>query len=319
MRIRKVLLVLTLLFILSDAGYAVSETALSNVERPRGAVLFIVDGLGSSYYYPEFTPYALDGSELTKAISENLTFGTRILDIKTPYPSTGIAHSVIVTGYSGANQEMVSYPDATIYDTTRHYGFINLAVMQKGDFPNMREEQDIILFAENNSIDEPLISLQAKASPSGMYELMYEWKMKLPGYLVNKSGIHKYSAYNRWGIAAATAAAEYMVRNHPSRKFFLTVNIGAIDSGGHYLGDDDYTGLIQDLDRDIYPLYKLALDNNIAFFLTADHGMSFSRKNARRGGHASEKYSSRLESLRIPFVIRSPNIVPGTVVGAMSS
>lgn len=173
----------------------------------------------------------------------------------------------------------------------------------------MREEQDIILFAENNSIDEPLISIQANKAPSGVYELMYDWKMRLPVYLNNLSGREQYSAYNKWGIDTANAVATYMIKKHPSQKFLLTVNIGAIDSGGHNLGEDDYYLLIEDLDRDFYPLYMTAKENNIALFFTGDHGMSFATKNAKRGGHASEKYSKMQESLRIPLVIMSPNIV----------
>lgn len=312
---KKILIILLLLILTSDAALAVSEITLNGVKRPERAILFIVDGFGSSYYYPELAPYALDGTELIKARSKNLTFGTRIIDVKTPKPETGIAHSVIVTGYSDANEEIVGYPDATIFDVTREHGFVNLAVMEKGDFSNMRQEQDIILYAENNSIDEPVMSIQAKASPSGVYELMYDWKMKLPQYLNNKSGVVRYSAYNKWGIDAANAVATSMIKNYPSQKFLLTVNVGAIDAGGHNLGDDDYVRLIEDLDRDFYPIYKTASENNIALFLTADHGMSFATKNARRGGHSSDKYSSKLESLRIPLVIISPNAVPGTLSG----
>ncbi len=303
---KKILLIL-LLFSLSNIASGVSEITLNDVKRPNGAILFIVDGLGSSYYYPELTPHSLDGSELSKAMTRNLTIGTRIIDVKTPNPVTGIAHSVIVTGYSSANEEIVGYPDATIYDITRRHGFVNLAVMEKGDFMNMRQEQDIILFAENNSIDNPLISIMAKSPPEGVYDLMYDWKMKLPDYLKNKTGVERYSAYNKWGIDAANAAVVSMVKNHPSRKFLLTVNIGAVDSGGHYLGMDDYIRLIEDIDRDIVPLYKNASDNNIALFFTADHGMSFAKKDAQRGGHSSEKYSSSQESLMIPLVIVSPN------------
>jgi 2,3-bisphosphoglycerate-independent phosphoglycerate mutase len=306
----KKLLAILIIFALSDVALGVSEVTLNNVKRPNGAILFIVDGFGSPYYYPELTPHALDGSEISKAKTSNLTFGTRILNIRTPHPVTGIAHSVIVTGYSQANEEIVGYNDATIYDITRQYGFVNLAVMEKGDFKNMREEQDIILFAENNSIDEPLVSIQANKAPAGVYELMYDWKMKLPVYLNNLSGKEKYSAYNKWGIDTANAVATYMIKKHPSQRFLLTVNIGAIDSGGHNLGEDDYYRLIEDLDRDFYPVYVTAKENNIALFFTADHGMSFATKNARRGGHASEKYSVTQESLRIPLVIMSPNTMP---------
>lgn len=311
----KNIIIILILFSLAGTALGLSEVTLNNAQRPNGAILFIVDGLGSSYYYPEFTPYALDGSVLSKAVTSNLTFGTRIMDIETPYPVTGIAHSIIVTGYSQANEEIVGYPDATIYDITRDHGFINLAVMERGDFRNMREEQDIILFAENNSIDEPLISIQANKAPAGIYEVMYGWKMKLPLYLGNKSGREKYSAYNKWGIDTAGAVAEAMIKNHPSQRFLLTVNIGAIDSGGHNLGEDDYYKLIEDLDSDFYPIYTIASENDLALFFTADHGMSFAVKNAKRGGHASEKYSSRQESLRIPLVVLSPNTNPGVIKG----
>jgi 2,3-bisphosphoglycerate-independent phosphoglycerate mutase len=312
---RKVSRIILIFFFLSYAAAAVSEVFLNDIERPQSAILFIVDGFGSSYYYPGMTPYALDGTELSKAATGNLTLGTLILDLKTPYPVTGIAHSVIITGFSEANEEIAGYPDATIYDVTRKNGFVNLAVMEKGDFANMREEQDIILYAENNSIDEPLVSIQAKAPPSGIYELMYDWKMKMPEYLDNKSGQEKYSSYNKWGIDAANAVTLFMIRNHPSQKFFMTVNVGAIDSGGHNLGEDDYARLIEDLDRDFYPIYETAYENNIALFLTADHGMSFAVKNARRGGHITKKYSTMQESLQIPLVITSPNVAHGVVNG----
>ncbi len=311
---KKVLIIL-LLLLTSNIVSAVSEITLNDVKRPQSAILFIVDGFGSSYYYPELAPIALDGSALLKARAQNLTFGTRIIYVKTPHPVTGIAHSVIVTGYSDANEEIVGYPDATIYDVTRQHGFVNLAVMETGDFSNMRQEQDIILFAENNSLDKPGISIQAKSSPPGMYELMYDWKMKMPSYLNNISGRERYRAYNKWSIDAANAVANAMIKDHPSQKFLLTVNVGEIDSGGHNLGDDDYVRLIEDLDRDFYSIYKTAQDNDIALFLTADHGMSFATKNARRGGHSSDKYSSKLESLRIPLVMLSPNAVSGVVSG----
>ena len=311
---KKVLIILLLLLTSSTAS-AVSEITINDVKKPQSAILFIVDGFGSSYYYPELTPTALDGSELSKALAPNLTFGTRIIDVKTPHPVTGIAHSVIVTGYSDANEEIVGYPDATIYDITRQQGYVNLSVMETGDFSNMRQEQDIILFVENNSLDKPSISIQAKSSPAGMYELMYEWKMKMPSYLNNISGVKRYSAYNKWSIDAANAVANAMIKKHPDQKFLLTVNVGEIDGGGHNLGDDNYVSLIEDLDRDFYPLYKTDRDNNIALILTADHGMSFATKNARRGGHSSGKYTSKIESLRIPLVILSPNAAPGLVSG----
>jgi 2,3-bisphosphoglycerate-independent phosphoglycerate mutase len=312
---KKILLIILLFLSISSTACAVSEITLNEVKRPQSAILFIVDGFGSSYYYPEFSPSALDGSILLKARTQNLSFGTRIADIRTKHPVTGIAHSMIVTGFSDANEETVGYPDATIFDVTREHGFVNLAVMQTGDFINMRNEQDLILFAENNSIDEPIISIQAEKAPAGIYDVMYEWKMKLPIYLDNMKGVTKYSAFNRWGIDAANAVATEMIKKHPSQRFLLTMNVGEIDSGGHNMGDDDYIRLIEAFDTDFYPIYKTALDNNIALFVTADHGMSFATLNARRGGHSSDKYSTKIESLRIPLVILSPNAVTGVIGG----
>lgn len=304
-----------ILLILIPSAFGISEVPLNDVKKPVGAILFIVDGFGSSYYYPEYTPFSVANDELEKAALPNLTFGARIIDIRTPVPVTGIAHSIIVTGYSKAKEEVVGFTDATIFDITREHGYVNLAVMQKGDFYNMREEQDMIIYAKNNSIDKPEFSIEAKNPISDVHEVMVEWKTKLPSYLSNKSGAEQYSIYNKWGIDAANAVAMQMIKKHPGQKFLLTVNVGAVDSGGHNMGDDDYIRIIQALDRDFYHLYRTASENNITLFFTADHGMSFAVKNSRRGGHSGEKYVKRDESLRIPLVIISPNTVSGTISG----
>lgn len=312
------LIILFLSLSISNTALAVSEIRMNDVKRPQSAILFIVDGLGSSYYYPDTSPSALDGTPLARARTRNMIFGTMIQDIRTPHPVTGIAHSIIVTGFSDSNEELAGYPDATIYDVAKRHGFVNLAVMEKGDFLELRNEQDLILFAENNSIDEPLLSIEANNPDDDVYELMHEWKKELFGYLKDKKGVEKYSTYNKWGIDAANAIALDMIRKHPSQRFLLTVNIGAIDSGGHNMGDDDYIKLIEALDADFNSLYKTAMDNNIALFLTADHGMSFATLNARRGGHSSEKYSSKIESLQIPLVILSTNAETGIIGGEYS-
>src|SRR3972149_10538319 len=97
---KKILTGLLLIILFSNVAYAVQEINLGEIKRPQSAILFIVDGLGSSYFYPELKPIALHGNELSKANTPNLTFGSRVIDIKTPHPVTGIAHSVIVTGNS---------------------------------------------------------------------------------------------------------------------------------------------------------------------------------------------------------------------------
>jgi len=211
---------------MSNTAFAISEITINKVERPQSAILFIVDALGSSYYYPEYSPTALDGSLLIKAKTQNLSFGARIADIRTSHPITGIAHSMIVTGFSDANEETVGYPGATIFDVTKEHGFVNLAVMETGDFRTMPYEQDIILYAQNNSIDDPVISIQEEKAPAGIYDVMNEWKMKLPKYLDNMKGARKYSAFNKWGIDAANAVANEMINKHPTQRFLLTMNVG---------------------------------------------------------------------------------------------
>ena len=106
-----IILLCILLFSTPYTALAVSEITLNEVKRPQSAILFIVDGFGSSYYYPETSPLALDGSLLSKARTGNLSFGARIADIRTKHPITGIAHSVIVTGFSDANEELWVIPE----------------------------------------------------------------------------------------------------------------------------------------------------------------------------------------------------------------
>jgi hypothetical protein len=233
----------------------------------------------------------------------------RIMDVRTGQPITGIGHSVIATGDSKADEEVVGYPDATIYDTARKYGFLALAIMEKGDFTNMRREQDLILYAKNTSFPNPEISLESKeTAPSDVYQLMANWKERLPSYLARKKGVDQYIARNQWGIDASKEVVVQMIENHPNQRFILTINLGAVDSAGHNMGHDDYIKTIEALDAALYPLYKIAVENNHAFILTSDHGMSFTAPNAQKGGHLSKEYLKKIESLRIPLIIASPNI-----------
>jgi len=59
--------------------------------HPTGAVILVVDGFGASYVYPEYTPYALDGSSLDKALLFNLTGeAARVLDVRVPVPEKAL-------------------------------------------------------------------------------------------------------------------------------------------------------------------------------------------------------------------------------------
>lgn len=311
-------LILTGLILLLSNASAI-DVFVNPVHSPNGAVLLIVDGMGSSYIYPEFVPYDLDGNELGKANLSNIISisesGTRVLDVRAPQPSTTPGHSVLTTGYSKANEDTVGEM-ITIFDVVRKHDYICMAVMQKGDFEEMRAEQDAILFDASHSIREPLIALDYKLScPNDVVELMQEWQNN--SLLEEKEGVERYIAYNEWAIGASDAIASFMCENHPDQKFLLTVNVGAVDLAGHYFGSEQYLYVIEGLDRDIYGLYKTCSESNLIFIIKADHGMAFDRTEIGRevGGHASEKYAKTLETQRVPLIINGPNIRKDIISG----
>lgn len=292
-----------------------TDVVINPVTSPNGAVLLIVDGFGSCYFYPEFAPYDLDGNELMKAEANNITLiadgGTRVLDVIAPQPRTSLGHSVLATGYSRADPLLVGFDDATIFDAAHRHDYLCIAVMQKGDFETLRAKQDIILFDSSNSIKRPAADLEINAQvPADMIELMQEWQNVLPSYLEDEEGIERYTAYNRWGIDTSNAIARHMCSRHPGQKFLLTVNVGAVDLAGHYRGPEQYVKLIEELDEDICNLYRTCLENNLALVITADHGMTFRKTESDRyvGGHASDVYADAVESQRIPLIVSGPNI-----------
>jgi hypothetical protein len=93
------LIILSLIGTVSALDVQVGEDV-----HPTGAVILVVDGFGASYVYPEYTPYALDGSALDKALLFNLTGDVaRVLDMRVPVPETLKSHSVLVTGDPNAD------------------------------------------------------------------------------------------------------------------------------------------------------------------------------------------------------------------------
>lgn len=310
MQARRVILFLLIVYTLlpvASAAIVVDAPPVVN-----GAVLLIVDGMGSSYIYPEFTPYALDGSALNRADVSNIMLiadgGTRVLDIRAPQTSTAPGHSVLVTGYSRADTELVGRGWATIFDVLRDHDYLCLAVMQKGDFEEMRAKQDAILFDASNSIRNPSMDLKAHPHvPADLRELMRTWQKEFPDYLDGKEGVERYAAYNRWVIDVSNAIIHHMAENHPTQRFLLTLNVGAVDLAGHYLGPERYVKVIEELDKDVYELYQTCIERDVVLIITADHGMAFPRHGAR-GGHASDKYAGTSEAQRIPLIISGPNV-----------
>jgi len=317
---------LTLFFFstFSSPASALTEVDVSPVNTPEGAVVLIVDGLSAPFIYPELTPYALDGTALEKAKLENLPKiwkeSSRILEFRAPQTFTEGGHSVLVTGNPGADSELVSFKDATVFDVLHEQGYLCIAIMERGDSGSICAEQDIILKDENNSINNMKIVLEKHVHspyteiPEGLVKVLEEAADKAPVYIKSKETRERYSGYDRWGIETSCAVVKYMASNMPEQKYLLTINVGAVDSSGHHRDNYGYIDCIECLDADIFPLYQLCKKNDLAFVLTADHGMGFS-KNDSKGGHQSDKFTVTDEAQLIPLIVHTQDTKSGVVSG----
>ena len=285
--------------------------------------MLIADGLSAPFIYPELTPHALDGTKLEKAKLENLPRineeSARVLKFRAPQTFTEGGHSVLVTGKTDADSELVSFKDATIFDILHKEGYLCIAIMEKGDSGTISAEQDIILKDENNSIKNIHIILEKNeqapnvlAVPEGLVQLLKKAGDKAPEYVDSKETREKYNGYNRWGIETACAVVKYMSKNMPEQKYLLILNVGAIDASGHYRDNYGYIDCIESLDSELPQLYNLCKKNDLAFFFTADHGMGFSKANSK-GGHQSDKFSGTDETQLVPLIIHAQNIKKGII------
>jgi hypothetical protein len=214
--------------------------------------------------------------------------------MRAPVPSTVPGHSTIVTGSSTADEILVGTDNATIFDAARRCGYVCLAILQRGDFMNMLLEQDGVLYFENNSLSgEPMMGSRL-GLPEDAREILEEW---MHAYRFYSSS---YSRYNRWGLDAASDIVRRL-----DRPFLLTVNLGGIDSAGHYRGFDEYLRAVRALDVGLGELVRACRERDVLLIITSDHGMSF---KGSRGGHAGENYSGQLESLRIPLIAIGPGV-----------
>mgnify|MGYP000851675257 FL=1 len=319
------LLVFFVFLIFPAPASGLTEVEVNPVNTPHGAVVLIVDGLSAPFIYPELTPHALDGTPLEKSELENLPKinkeSARILEFRAPQTFTEGGHSVLITGNPGADSELVSFKDATVFDVLHREGYLCIAVMEKGDSWSIRAKQDVILRDENNSIKNMKIILEQAESPSdspdvpeGLLQVMEKAADKAPGYVSSKETREKYNGYNRWGVETACDIVKYMARNRPDQKYLLTVNVGAVDSSGHHRDNYGYVDCIECLDSEILPLYKLCKENDLAFVFTADHGMGFSKDNSK-GGHQSEKFTDTDEAQLVPLIMNAEDIERGILRG----
>lgn len=282
--------------------------------------------MGSYYIYPELIPKTLEG-EVGPKVDMNPLFnyynrGFRAVDVTVPYPVTDKGHCVIVTGDKSATPETLEYAKSTLMDSLRHEGYLCIGIMQKGDFYQMRNKFDIIIYDQKNSINcaEILISRKNKSEISAITdyniveeinEIMDSKKDQIKSYVSSKNISDKYCGYNKWAIDTAQAVVSLMA-NYPNQKYIIVINAGAVDTAGHYRGYAPYVECVGRICEDVVPLLEQCFTENIGFVMTADHGMTFTNTVSKSGGHSSTKYSSAPTSLKIPFIVWADNVKKST-------
>ncbi|MDV0444697.1 2,3-bisphosphoglycerate-independent phosphoglycerate mutase [Methanimicrococcus sp. At1] len=290
---------------------------------PNGAVFVIVDGLGSYYLFPELNGETLDGDSTAKAFVPTLTDiwknGFRVSEMKVPVPVTEMGHSVLVTGNPSADSELVGYSESTVMDILRQEGFLCIGVMQRGDFESMRGKFDVIIYDKTNSVNNMDFTVQVNSFNGSDQRIVndlasvFESQRKIASsYTDTKDTGEKYAGYNRWGLDTAYEALSVMEK-YPNQKFILVINVGAIDSTGHYRGYYAYLDAVEKLDADLKKLFDKCRRSNLFFLFTADHGMSFETQDKKGGGHSSAKYAKTQETLHIPFIIYGNTVQKGIV------
>ncbi len=304
---------MTIVIILSIQIAGAEDFYLQKLEKKNGAILLILDGAGASYLSTyNYIPYDLNGVPLRKAGTPNLSLiagkGIVVQDVRALLPTTQRGHSIIATGYSNADLEIIGYSDASIYDILRKNGYVCLALLEKGDFEEVIKEQDIAIHDPSNSVDNPVALLKKNSDVKPDLEsFMLSLTEKLPGYMEGEKGAEKYARYNKWALDSLNSIADYFAEHYPDKKFFLTVNAGGADLAGHNFDEERYTEVIEKLDEGLPQLFETCIRKNLSLIITSDHGMKFSTANSK-GGHSSEKYSDTPESQRIPLIIYSPGI-----------
>jgi len=304
------LLFLLLVFIISDLVRA-SNMESEPIREPYGLVLLVVDGLGSSYVYPEHRAYALDGSPLESAVLFNLTGrATRVVDVQVPVPETTQSHSVLITGRADVDP---GHPGRTVFDAAREDGYLCLGLLQRGDAMPVLQEMDAVLYLDDNSLHgaEPIPGFRAGAAAS-LSPILQRWRDRFGRY-TGEQGALAYINYNAWALDAAAD----LVGNLSGRKFILLVNAGGVDSAGHELGAEGYQEVVAALDDPLGKLAEACGKKHVLLAVTADHGMVFPGKEGK-GGHSAEKYAGRLEALRVPLVFLGPGVEELNLGGSWS-
>lgn len=291
---KKALLVLLLATLLLPAG----------CQAEKSAVLVIVDGMGSSYIYPDHSPACVDGTPLPGISTGFVANATARYELWVPTPETESGNAVIATGYSGATQDAFSYYGATIYDVLRAEGYLSIAIMETGDNADMRDKPDVVVHERNNSIYNPDVTMviNSESVPSDLRDLL----MADPPVRQKTGTDHAtvYRLYDNWPLEKATELVLYMGDRYPAQKFLLVISVGGTDMAAHEDGYKSYGQAIRDLDDRLALLADSCEASGDVLMITADHGMSF-KSPVSKGSHASGEASQRNESRLAPLLVLS--------------
>jgi len=269
-----------------------------------GAVIVVVDALGSSYLSPHEASY-MSGGTIPPVDVKAFDRANAQYQLKVSVPSTEFGHAVIVTGYSNASEQTVAYYHSTVFDVLRDDGYLTFGIMENGDTPEMLCKLDAAVHNMNESIYNPDYEFieNSRKVPTDIVRMMSDYP-RTPPDEASKGAYASYINYNAWGLDFTRNLVQYMAIHHPDRDYFLIVNIGGLDSAGHNLGCDGYQAVLSGIDGDMNRLVDVCKASGTALMITGDHGMSFKNESAK-GAHASLNVAYRKESLMVPLFIYS--------------
>lgn len=317
-QIGKILLLLLFLYITINPAGCATFIEAGDTNNPDGVVVLIVDGLGNGYINPELDVKAIDGSILKKPGMSNFPkiYNQAVIfdSVFVPELKGNSGHNVIMTGNRDADDTMVGYDNASIYDVVKKHEYLTVGVLERGDSEEVVAENDLVLHDTTNSINEPVMQVTVSGNRDievlSLLEKEFETHASraLSRIESTPSGtIQRYYTYNKLALDAAMDSINILENEDRDRKYFITVNIAALDTAGLYRGYEGYSQCIENLDSMIVPLYETCQENNLALVITSDHGMAFPDAESR-GGAKSDKYASANEVRNVPLIILSPNI-----------
>lgn len=290
--------------------FAIALAAIPVDASAQGAVILVVDALGSSYLAPHTATYT-SGAAIPPVGLGSFDRASARYQLKVPVPSTEYGHAVIVTGYSNASQPTVAYYHSTVFDVLKDDGYLALGIMENGDTHEMMGKLDAIVHNKNGSVARPDFDFVKNDPdlPADIERMMRNYSGTPPDR-AGKGAAEPCINYNAWGLGFTRDLVQYMGTYHPGLDYVLIVNIGGLDESGHNLGYGGYRAVLSGLDGDLGGLIDACAASDTILMITGDHGMSFKNETAK-GSHASPAVAARNESLLVPLLIYSNKTAGG--------